>query len=237
MAKIQGPAIFLAQFMRDVEPYNSITNIGKWVASLGYKGVQIPAWDARAIDLTKAAESKTYCDDYRGLLRDMGLAPTEVACYLQGQVLAIHPAYEAGFEGFHPKSLKGEARTQWAADEIAKCIRASANFGLRNIPTPSGGFAWHMAYPWPQRPPGLIDEAFKELGRIEVRSLDRIGLDESYRSQEGKPWIRGSVNCEWEWWAGARARLSAACIAWPRRSIGKSSLWRGAFPAIRKTPN
>ncbi len=172
MARIQGPAIFLAQFMRDVEPYNSLENIGEWVASLGYKGVQIPAWDPRAIDLDQAAESKTYCDDYAGNLSDMGLVPTEVAGYLQGQVLAVHPAYETMFEGFHPAGLKGNERTEWATRELEKCIRASANLGLRNIPVLSGGFAWHMAYPWPQRPEGIIDEAFQELAKRWTPLLD-----------------------------------------------------------------
>ena len=165
MAKIKGPAIFLAQFMRDQPPYDNLDNIGQWVAGLGYKGVQIPAWDGRVIDLDKAAESKAYCDDYRAKLAGMGLELTEIASYLQGQVLAVHPAYDVGFAAFHPSGLGGEARTQWAAGELKKCVHASANLGLRNIPTLSGGFAWHMIYPWPQRPPGVIDEAFAELAK------------------------------------------------------------------------
>ena len=35
--------------------------------------------------------------------------------------------------------------------------------GLDVIPVLSGGFAWHTVYPWPQRPDGIIEEAFKEL--------------------------------------------------------------------------
>jgi sugar phosphate isomerase/epimerase len=163
MPKMKGPAIFLAQFMRDKEPYNSIHNIGKWVASLGYKGIQIPTWDPRVIDINKAAESKVYCDDYKGMLKEMGLEPTELSGHLQGQVLAIHPAYEVMFEGFHPVGLKGDTRTEWAAGELKKCILASVNMGTDNIPVLSGGFAWHMVYPWPQRPAGIIEEAFKEL--------------------------------------------------------------------------
>jgi len=165
MSKIKGPAVFLAQFLRDQPPFNNLANIGPWFANLGYKGVQIPGWDARIIDIDKAAKSKAYCDDFRGTLRDMGLEATEVAGYLAGQVLAIHPAYEVGFEGFHPKGLRGAARTRWAAGELKKCILASANLGLRNIPVLSGGFAWHMHYPWPQRPSGIIDESFKELAK------------------------------------------------------------------------
>jgi sugar phosphate isomerase/epimerase len=165
MPRIKGPAIFLAQFLRDEPPYDNLENIATWVADLGYNGVQIPGWDARCIDLDQAARSKTYCDDYRGRLAERGLEVTEVAGYLAGQVLAVHPAYEVGFQAFHPPGLSGDARTQWAASELTKCIRASVNLGLRNIPVLSGGFMWHLMYPWPQRPPGLVHEAFTELAR------------------------------------------------------------------------
>ena len=107
MPKIKGPAIFLAQFMRDEAPYDTMENIGKWVASLGYKGVQLPNWDERVLDIGKAAESKTYCDEFKGTLNEMGLEATEVAGYLAGQVLAVHPAYEVMFEAFHPPGLRG----------------------------------------------------------------------------------------------------------------------------------
>ena len=165
MPEMKGPAIFLAQFIRDEEPYNNISNIGRWVADLGFKGVQIPGWDPRVIDLDKAAESKTYCDEYKGTLKEMGLEPTEVAAHLAGQVLAVHPAYEILFEAFHPAGLKGDARTEWAAGELKKCIYASVNMGTSVIPVLSGGFAWHMIYPWPQRPDGIIQETFKELAK------------------------------------------------------------------------
>ncbi|OPZ14672.1 MAG: Inosose dehydratase [candidate division BRC1 bacterium ADurb.BinA364] len=163
MAKIQGPAIFLAQFMRDEAPFNTLRSIGRWAAGLGYKGVQIPTWDPRCIDLDKAAESKSYAEDYRATLAEIGLQPTELAAHLQGQVLAIHPAYELMFQPFHPEGLSGAARTDWAAEQLKKAVRASAHMGLKAIPVLSGGFAWHMAYPWPQRPQGIVEEAFKEL--------------------------------------------------------------------------
>ena len=165
MAGIKGPAVFLAQFLRDTPPFNSLENICKWFAELGYAGVQIPGWDRRVIDIDLAATSVAYCDELKGKLAALGLSVTEIPAYLAGQVLAIHPAYEVGFTGFHPPGLRGAARTEWAAAEVRKCIDASAKLGLRNVPALSGGFAWHMIYPWPQRPPGLIDEAFKELAR------------------------------------------------------------------------
>src|SRR5262245_43652752 len=58
--RIKGPAVFLAQFLRDEEPFNSLAGLGKWFAGLGYKGVQIPAWDRCVIDLDQAAASRSY---------------------------------------------------------------------------------------------------------------------------------------------------------------------------------
>ncbi len=165
MAKIKGPAVLLAQFMRDEEPFNNLKSIAKYFAQMGYKGLQIPSWDPRCIDLDKAAESKSYCEEYQGTLKELGLAVTELAGHLQGQVLAVHPAYETMFEAFHPEGLRGQERTDWATGQLKKIIKASANLGATNFPAMSGGFAWHMAYPWPQRPEGIIDEAFKELAK------------------------------------------------------------------------
>jgi sugar phosphate isomerase/epimerase len=163
MKKMKGPGIFLAQFLRDEKPYNNLENIGKWVAGLGYKGVQIPTWDQRVIDLDKAADSKTYCDELKGKLKEIGLEVTELSAHLQGQVLAIHPAYEIAFQPFYPEGLEDKQRVKWATERLKKAVKASANLGTSSVPVLSGGFAWHMIYPWPQRPPGLIDEAFKEL--------------------------------------------------------------------------
>jgi sugar phosphate isomerase/epimerase len=162
---MKGPGIFLAQFLRDQDPFNNITSISRWAAKLGYVGVQAPAWDPRAIDLNQAAKSKAYCDDYRAKLADAGVQVTELATHLQGQCMAVHPAYAAGFEGFHPAGLSGPALTKWAAGELKKAIQASRNLGTDNIPSFTGAFLWHMIYPWPQRPAGIVEEAFKELAK------------------------------------------------------------------------
>ena len=44
LTNIKRPAIFLAQFTGDKAPFNSFDAICKWVASLGFKGVQVPSW-------------------------------------------------------------------------------------------------------------------------------------------------------------------------------------------------
>jgi sugar phosphate isomerase/epimerase len=79
MKTIKGPAIFLAQFAGDAAPFNSLNAICGWAAGLGYKGIQIPTWDGRLFDLKKAASSKTYCDEIRGIIDEHGLAVTELS--------------------------------------------------------------------------------------------------------------------------------------------------------------
>ena len=53
MKTIKGPGIFLAQFVRDEEPYNSMEGLVGWVSGLGYRGVQIPSWESGIFDLDK----------------------------------------------------------------------------------------------------------------------------------------------------------------------------------------
>jgi len=163
MKKIKGPGIFLAQFLRDEKPYNNLMDISKWVASLGYKGVQIPTWDPRAIDLKTAAESSDYCDEMAGRLQEIGIGITELASHLQGQVLAMNNAYRKAFAAFYPEGMSKTEVVEWSTDQLKKTVSASVNLGLNAIPALSGGFGWHMVYPWPQRPAGLIEEAFSEL--------------------------------------------------------------------------
>src|SRR6202165_1739945 len=156
MRTIKGPGIFLAQFAGDATPFNSLKSIASWAAKLGYKGVQIPCWDARLFDLQRAAESKTYCDEIRGTLAGHGLAVTELSTHLQGQLVAVHPAYDVAFDGFAPEKLRGNprARQAWAVEQLLLAARASANLGLAAHVTFSGALAWPYLYPWPQRPAG-----------------------------------------------------------------------------------
>jgi sugar phosphate isomerase/epimerase len=196
MKAMKGPGIFLAQFLRDSEPYNSLENIGRWVASLGYKGVQIPTWDPRMIDLDKAAESKAYCEDLQASLTQMGLSISELTAHLQGQVLAIHPAYETAFAPFYPTGLNDAARVTWATEALIKTVKASAHMGLKAVPVLSGGLAWHMMYPWPQRPAGLIDTAFKELYRRWQPALDAArdhGITIAYELHPGSDLYDGAT--------------------------------------------
>ena len=191
MQTIKGPAIFLAQFMGDEAPFNSLDGITTWAASLGYKGVQIPSWDGRCIDLQKAAESKTYCDELKGMLAAKGLQITELSTHLQGQLVAVNPAYDLGFDSFAPDAVKGnpKARTEWAIQQLKYAAQASKNLGLTAHATFSGALMWHTVYPWPQRPAGLVEQGFKELGRRWLpilNAFDEAGVDLCYEIHPGE---------------------------------------------------
>lgn len=163
---IQGPAIFLAQFIRPQAPFDTLDGLCRWAAGLGYKGVQVPAWESpRLIDLPRAAESPAYCDDWRARLSGHGLVVTELNAALAGQVMAIHPAYAAAFQPFYPQGLDDAGRVAWASEQLRLTLRAAARLGTQCVPVLSGGLAWHLTDPWPQRPAGLVDEAFRELTR------------------------------------------------------------------------
>lgn len=191
MTTIKGPAIFLAQFLGDEPPFNNLTTICKWAADLGFKGVQIPTWDSRCIDLKKAAESKTYADELKGTISAAGLEITELSTHLQGQLVACHPAYNELFDGFAPAELKGDlkAKTEWATQQLKYAAKASANLGLNAHATFSGSLLWHTVYPWPQRPAGLVETGFTELANrwkpiLDV--FDENGVDVCYEIHPGE---------------------------------------------------
>lgn len=191
MKTIKGPAVFLAQFVHDEEPFHSLESICKWAADLGYKGVQIPTWEPSLIDLDKVAESKTYADEYRGRVEETGVVITELSTHLQGQLVAVHPAYDAMFDGFAPEALRGKPkeRTAWAVETVKKAAKASRNLGLKVHASFTGALLWHTHYPWPQRPAGLVEEGFAELGRRWTPILDefdRNGVDICYEVHAGE---------------------------------------------------
>ena len=191
MQTIKGPGIFLAQFAGDTAPYNSLPSICKWAKEKGFTGVQIPSWDARFINLQQAAESKTYADEIKGIVQHAGLEITELSSHLQGQLVAVNPAYDKLFDGFAPAELHGNAtaRTEWAVQQLKYAAKASQNLGLNAQPTFSGALLWQTVYPWPQRPAGLVETAFTELAKRWLPILnyfEECGVDVCYEIHPGE---------------------------------------------------
>ena len=190
-ATMKGPAIFLAQFAGDDPPFNTLDNIVKWAGGLGYKGVQMPTWVPGFMDLEKAAASKDYCDELRGQCAEHGVEISELSTHLQGQLVAVHPAYDELFDGFAPEALRGKpkARQEWAVEQLMLAAKASRNLGITAHVTFSGALLWHTVYPWPQRPPGLVEAGFKELAkrwRPILDAFDKAGVDLCYEIHPGE---------------------------------------------------
>ncbi|WP_045392664.1 sugar phosphate isomerase/epimerase [Falsirhodobacter sp. alg1] len=191
---MKGPAIFLAQFGGDTAPFDALAPIAKWAADLGYKGIQVPC-DPRFIDLDRAATSQTYCDEINGVCADAGVAITELSTHIQGQLVAVHPAFAPQFDAFAPSHLRGKAQAEWAAGECIKAAKASRNLGLSVQVGFSGALAWPYLYPWPQRPAGLVEEAFDELARRwtpVLNACDENGVDYAYELHPGEDLMDGA---------------------------------------------
>lgn len=191
MKNIKGPAIFLAQFLGPDAPFNNLDSICKWAKSLGFKGVQIPTWDSSYFDLQKAAESKTYADEIKGRVNEAGLEITELSTHLQGQLVAVNPAYDKLFDGFAPEKYHNNPaeRTKWAVQQLKYAAKASQNLGINAHATFSGSLLWHTVYPWPQRPAGLVDDGFTELANRWLpilNAFDEAGVDVCYEVHPGE---------------------------------------------------
>jgi len=185
MRTVKGPAVFLAQFAGDAPPYNTIEGMAGWAAAKGFKGVQVPTWDARLIDLKQAAESQAYCDDFKGKLAKHGVELTELSTHLQGQLVAMHPAYDLPADSFAPPGLRNnpKARQEWAVQQLLYAAKASKRLGVDRHVTFSGALVWPYFYPFPQWPEGLIEEGFSELARRWhpiLDAFDREGVDVCY---------------------------------------------------------
>ncbi len=148
MKTIKGPAIFLAQFAGDEAPFNSLDGIAAWAARPGLQGRADSQLGRQAVRPGQAAESQ-------GLLRrrqghagaNTACELTELSTHLQGQLVAVHPAYDRLFDGFAAPEVHGNpaARQEWAVDQLMKAARASKQ------PRPDANMS-----PFPARWPGPI---------------------------------------------------------------------------------
>ncbi|MGB9098153.1 sugar phosphate isomerase/epimerase family protein [Erwinia sp.] len=191
MKTLKGPGIFLSQFIGPQAPFNSLEGLAQWASALGYKALQIPCNHPAIFDLEKAAASKTYCDEIRGLLANYGLVVSELSTHLEGQLIAVHPAHDVAFDGFAPEQVRGDSakRTAWAIKTVKLAAVASANLGLNAHATFSGSLAWPYLYPWPPHNTQLLSEAFDELARRwepVLDEFDRQGVDVCYEIHPGE---------------------------------------------------
>ncbi|WAH55446.1 sugar phosphate isomerase/epimerase [Pseudomonas silvicola] len=197
MKTLKGPGLFLAQFVGDGPPFDTLEGLARWSADLGFKGVQIPSNVTALFNLELAAESQAYCDDIRATLDRHGLVVTELSTHIQGQLVAVHPAYDLLFDGFAPHQVRGNpsARQAWAMRQMVCAAKASRRLALDVHVTFSGALAWPYVYPWPQRPTGLVQGAFEELARLWRPILDHFdeqGVDLAFELHPGEDLFDGA---------------------------------------------
>ena len=188
---MRGPGIFLAQFMSAEAPFDTLANIAHWAASQGYKAIQLPTLGTQFIDLERAAEDQNYCDELKAVCAQAGVEISELSTHLQGQLVAVHPAFDTLFDDFAPAHLRGQpqARTEWAIDQLKLAARASKRLGLKAHATFSGALLWPYLYPWPQRPSGLVEQGFAELAKRWLPILEcfeEAGVDLCYEIHPGE---------------------------------------------------
>jgi sugar phosphate isomerase/epimerase len=122
---------------------------------------------------------------------------TELSTHLQGQLVAVNPAYDAAFDAFAPPSSTATPRGAGMGRGPGYQGRAGlAAHGLTRHVGFSGALAWPFLYPWPQRPQGLIEEAFAELGRRWVPILDVFaenGVSYGYEIHPGEDVFDGAT--------------------------------------------
>ncbi len=198
MKTMKGPAIFLAQFGGDEPPFNSLKGVSEWAANHGYKAIQLPSWDGNLFDLAKAAESKTYCDEIIGTCREAGVEITDLSTHLQGQLVAVHPAYDEAFDGFAAPEVRGnpDARQKWAVEQMTMAAKASHHMGFTSHVSFPGALAFPFLYPWPQRPAGLIETAFDELARRWrpiLDAFDEAGCNVGFEIHPGEDVFDGTT--------------------------------------------
>jgi sugar phosphate isomerase/epimerase len=194
---LKGPGLFLAQFAGDTPPFDTLETLADWAANLGFVGLQLPTCSPALFDVAKGADSQTYCDEIKGMLADKGLSITELSTHLQGQLVAVHPAYDSLFDGFAPPELRESPvrRQAWAVEQMLQAAKSSQRLGLTAHATFSGALAWPYLYPWPQRPPGLVEAAFDELAKRWqpiFDAFDTAGVDVCFELHPGEDLFDGT---------------------------------------------
>jgi sugar phosphate isomerase/epimerase len=107
---------------------------------------------------------------------------------------------------------KPKARQAWAVDQMMLAAKASKHLGLKAHVTFPGALAWPFVYPWPQRPAGLIETAFTELGKRWKPILDAyddVGCDVCYEIHPGEDIFDGAT---FEMFVDAVKGHKRACI-------------------------
>jgi sugar phosphate isomerase/epimerase len=187
---IQGPGLFISQFIGPEPPFDTLRGLARWAADRGFKALQTPVADPRLSDLRDLSDAATIAA-IESIMVETGLTISEVSAHRAGQLLAVHPAYDDIMDALAAPALRGDppARRRAAEQDVRRAIARAAALGARRVVTFSGGFAWPFFYPYPPHPAGLIARAFEELAsrwRPLLDEADRAGVDLCFELHPGQ---------------------------------------------------
>ncbi|MCZ8122381.1 MAG: sugar phosphate isomerase/epimerase [Magnetospirillum sp.] len=188
---MKGPGLMLSQFIGAASPYDSLPGLARWARGLGYEGLQVPVHDPRILDPFALAADPAAARALVARLDGEGMAIGELAAHRAGQLMAVHPAYDALADAFAPDSVRGDpaARRALAERTLIAAIDAAAHLGIGKVVTFTGALAWPFFYPWPPAPPGLFERAFDELAarwRPIVAHAEALGVDLLFEPHPGE---------------------------------------------------
>ena len=129
----------------------------------GYDGLELACWGDH-FEVTKAAESKEYCDGKRELLAKHGLEVFAVSNHLAGQ--AVCDKIDARHKAILPEHVWGDGKPEdvqkRAAEEMMKTAHAAKNLGVEVVNGFTGSSIWPYLYSFPPVSPSQIEDGFAD---------------------------------------------------------------------------
>ena len=144
----------------------SLEELAKMMAGIGYDGLELACWGDH-MDVFKAAEDKSYCDQQKAILKKNNLQLFAISNHLAGQ-LVCDPNDDNRSDMFAPPECAGDAekKRQWAVDAIIATAKAAKNLGIKVVNGFTCSSIWHMLYSFPPVSDEMIDDGFKHFAKM-----------------------------------------------------------------------
>lgn len=194
---LKGPGVFLAQGWGK-PGWQTLEESARTAASLGYRGLQCHLWNGGPIDLELAAASTAYCDKLQDVATKAGCPIVELANHCDWQLVRCAPAYLKLHQWPAPKSIHGNAvaLAAWGQQRAKLSVAAAKNFGFSRVGGFSGSSIFHLVYPWPQRPKGLVEAAYHALSKAWMPVFDfadQLDVDVCFELHPGEDLMCGGT--------------------------------------------
>lgn len=150
----------------------SLEELAKMMAGIGYDGLELACWGDH-MDVFKAAEDKSYCDQQKAILKKNNLQLFAISNHLAGQ-LVCDPNDDSRSDMFAPEDCAGDAEKKraWAVDAMIATAKAAKNLGIKVVNGFTGSSIWHMLYSFPPVSDEMIDDGFKNFAKMWNPILD-----------------------------------------------------------------